>query len=63
MKKSLSLIVALGLASSTAFAGTTGTEFQDLYDLVHDWATGWFGHGRRWLFGCRDVPFDCAQRR
>ena len=46
MKKSLSLIVALGLASSTAFAGTTG----NLYDLVHDWATGYLGRAIALIF-------------
>lgn len=50
MKKSLTLIVALGLASSTALAGTTGTEFQDLYDLVHDWATGYLGRAIALIF-------------
>lgn len=50
MKKNLSLLFTLGLASSVAFAGQTGTEFQDLYDLVHDWATGYLGRAIALIF-------------
>lgn len=50
MKKNLSLLLALGLSCSAAFAGTTGTEFQDLYDLVHDWATGYLGRAIALIF-------------
>ena len=50
MKKNLSLLFTLGLASSMAFAGQTGTEFQDLYDLVHDWATGYLGRAIALIF-------------
>lgn len=50
MKKNLSLIVVLGLMSASAFAGTTGTEFQELYELVHDWATGYLGRAIALIF-------------
>ena len=50
MKKNLALLFTLGLASSVAFAGQTGTEFQDLYDLVHDWATGYLGRAIALIF-------------
>ena len=40
MKKHLAVVVGLGLFSACAFAGTTGAEFEELYQLVHDWATG-----------------------
>lgn len=50
MKKNLTLLFTLRLASSVAFAGQTGTEFQDLYDLVHDWATGYLGRAIALIF-------------
>ena len=50
MKKNLSLCLVLGLMSASAFAGTTGTEFQELYDLVHDWATGYLGRAIALIF-------------
>ncbi len=50
MKKNLALLFTLALASSVAFAGQTGTEFQDLYDLVHDWATGYLGRAIALIF-------------
>lgn len=50
MKKNLTLLFTLGLASSVAFSGQTGTEFQDLYDLVHDWATGYLGRAIALIF-------------
>ena len=50
MKKNLSLCLVLGLLSASAFAGTTGTEFQELYDLVHDWATGYLGRAIALIF-------------
>lgn len=36
-----SLLVSL--VATPAFAGTTGTEFQALYNLVNNWATGYLG--------------------
>lgn len=50
MKTNLSLLLVLGLLSASAFAGTTGTEFQELYDLVHDWATGYLGRAIALIF-------------
>jgi conjugal transfer pilus assembly protein TraA len=35
--------VALSLLAGSAFAGTTGTEFQALYTWVNDVVTGYFG--------------------
>jgi conjugal transfer pilus assembly protein TraA len=35
--------VLVGLFSVSAFAGTTGTEFQGIYQMIHDWATGYLG--------------------
>ena len=49
MKKSL-LLVSLLTASSMAFAGTTGEEFQTLYELVNDWATGYLGRAIALIF-------------
>ena len=34
---------ALFLIAGSAFAGTTGTEFQDLYKWINDVVTGYFG--------------------
>ena len=41
----LPLILALALAfgASSAFAGTTGTEFQSMYTTLLNWATGYLG--------------------
>lgn len=39
----LSLFAVLGALSPAAFAGTTGTEFQSLFNLVNNWATGYLG--------------------
>ena len=49
MKKSL-LLVSLLTASSMAFAGTTGEEFQTLYELANDWATGYLGRAIALIF-------------
>ena len=49
MKKSL-LLVSLLTASSMAFAGTTGEEFQTLYELVNDWSTGYLGRAIAVIF-------------
>ena len=40
-----SLMVGAGLmtVANAAFAGTTGTEFQALFNLVSGWATGYLG--------------------
>lgn len=46
MKKRLDLALVgavLVLAASSAFAGTTGTEFQNLYTWVNNVVTGYFG--------------------
>ena len=37
----LALLLALG--ASSAFAGTTGAEFQTMYTTLLDWATGYLG--------------------
>jgi conjugal transfer pilus assembly protein TraA len=45
MRKStalFALLVVLVVAGS-AYAGTTGTEFQGVYDLIKGWATGYLG--------------------
>ena len=50
MKKHLAVVVGLGLFSACAFAGTTGAEFEELYQLVHDWATGYLGRAIALIF-------------
>jgi conjugal transfer pilus assembly protein TraA len=35
--------VVLTLGAATAVAGTTGTEFQTMYQTLLDWATGFLG--------------------
>jgi conjugal transfer pilus assembly protein TraA len=35
--------VALSLIAGSAFAGTTGTEFQNLYNWINNVVTGYFG--------------------
>lgn len=35
--------VALSLMAGSAFAGTTGTEFQSLYNWINNVVTGYFG--------------------
>ena len=42
-KKNIILIAALLVVSSSAFAGTTGTEFQSLYTWINGVVTGYFG--------------------
>jgi conjugal transfer pilus assembly protein TraA len=37
----LALLLALG--ASSAFAGTTGAEFQTMYTTLWNWATGYLG--------------------
>lgn len=39
----LFLGVMLALFSVASFAGTTGTEFQSLYNTLNGWATGFLG--------------------
>ena len=34
---------ALAFGASSAFAGTTGTEFQSMYTTLLNWATGYLG--------------------
>ena len=70
MKKHLAVVVGLGLFSACAFAGTTGAEFEELYQLVHDWATGYLGRAialifllvGNWLYCRSDVFIDCSER-
>lgn len=43
-KKTFALVAAISLlAASTAHAGTTGTEFQALYNMLVGWASGYLG--------------------
>jgi conjugal transfer pilus assembly protein TraA len=35
--------LVLALSASTAFAGTTGAEFQTMYTTLLNWATGYLG--------------------
>jgi conjugal transfer pilus assembly protein TraA len=42
-KKSLLTVALLAAVSSSAFAAQTGTEFQNLYNLLVGWATGYLG--------------------
>ena len=35
--------IVLALAAGSAFAGTTGAEFETMYDTLLDWATGFLG--------------------
>ena len=37
------LALLLVFSASSAFAGTTGTEFQTMYTTLLDWATGYLG--------------------
>jgi len=39
----LFLIIAMGLFVAPAFAGTGGTEFQEIYTTLTDWTTGYLG--------------------
>jgi conjugal transfer pilus assembly protein TraA len=39
----LALTLALTLSAGSAFAGTTGTEFQSMYTTLLNWATGYLG--------------------
>lgn len=39
----LCLLAALLFVSTSAHAGTTGSEFKDTYDLVMGWAKGYLG--------------------
>lgn len=36
-------LFALVALAGSAYAGTTGTEFQAVYDLIAGWATGYLG--------------------
>lgn len=38
------------VASSTVFAGTDGTEFQDLYTMVKGWTNGYLGRSIALVF-------------
>ena len=35
--------IVLALGATSAFAGTTGTEFQTMYTTLLNWATGYLG--------------------
>lgn len=50
MKKYLPLFVMLAAVSGSALAGTTGEEFEQLYNLVNDWATGYLGRAIALIF-------------
>lgn len=39
----VTVVLSIVLFSATAFAGTTGAEFQQVYDFVHNAATGYLG--------------------
>ena len=39
----LPIVLVLALGASSAFAGTTGTEFQSMYTTLLNWATGYLG--------------------
>jgi conjugal transfer pilus assembly protein TraA len=39
----VALALALTLGAGSAFAGTTGTEFQSMYTTLLNWATGYLG--------------------
>ena len=39
----LLLTLALAFGASSAFAGTTGAEFQSMYTTLLNWATGYLG--------------------
>ncbi len=41
--RSFSLLDALAALAPAAFAGTTGSEFQNLYTLVSGWSNGYLG--------------------
>ena len=41
--KKFALATALTLAATSAFAGTTGDEFQTMYTTLLNWATGYLG--------------------
>lgn len=46
----LGAISVLTLASSACLAGTTGTEFEQLYNMLSDWATGYLGRSIALVF-------------
>ncbi|OQC18085.1 TraA family conjugative transfer protein [Candidatus Skiveiella danica] len=37
------MAILLALGATSAFAGTTGAEFQTMYTTLLDWATGYLG--------------------
>jgi conjugal transfer pilus assembly protein TraA len=37
------VVVVLALGATSAFAGTTGTEFKTMYTTMLNWATGYLG--------------------
>lgn len=42
--KSLGAVV-IGMVAASAYAGTTGTEFQAFFELIEGWTTGYLGKG------------------
>jgi conjugal transfer pilus assembly protein TraA len=39
------VVLATGVFAASAYAGTTGTEFQGFFDLIQGWTTGYLGKG------------------
>ena len=50
VKKSLLIGLATLAVSGMAFAGTDGTEFEQLYTMVEGWATGYLGRSIALIF-------------
>lgn len=38
-------VMAAGVFAASAYAGTTGPEFQAFFDLIQGWTTGYLGKG------------------
>ena len=50
VKKSLLIGLAALAVSGMAFAGTDGTEFEQLYTMVEGWTTGYLGRSIALIF-------------
>ncbi len=50
MKKSLMFALMAALACGAAYAGTSGAEFEALYNMVENWATGYLGRAIALIF-------------
>ena len=46
----LGLFAVLSFAASAGWAGTTGAEFQQLYTMLSEWATGYLGRSIALVF-------------